>query len=234
MRRTVVFALKWAILVKFKVPSLENSRILISIFILNPFPVVMLTLNHIRASLSSYSVSGNFLLRFCSFPWTESDSNTFWSLNVFNATSSYLKVNFYCIGVGVEKLVTQPISERTIYQLALERNQHRLIKTKFRWVSHVCNWWTTKIHLHKWPIECHLVHLRMIRFLEVSFHKFGLHRYLVRFQKMCLWDSKAAADFEPIIPVVHNLRVKNSVDRMIWGEGLTNRSHFEPFCSALI
>ena len=46
------------------------------------------------------------------------------------------------------------------------------------------------------------------KILEVSFHKFGLHRYLVRFQKMCLWDSKAAADFKPIIPVVHNLQVK--------------------------
>ena len=114
-------------------------------------------------------------LRFCTFPCTESDINAFWSLNVFNATNSYLKVNCYCIGIGEEKLVTQPISERTIYQLALERNQHRPIKTEFRWVSHVCNWWTTEMHLHKWPIECHLVHLQMIRFLEVSFkfHKFN-------------------------------------------------------------
>ena len=53
------------------------------------------------------------------------------------------------------------------------------------------------------------------KILEVSFHKFGLHRYPVRFKKFCIWESKAAADIEPTIPGVHNLRVKNGVDRIV-------------------
>ena len=80
------------------------------------FSFVMLRMNHIHASLSSSSSSGNFLFEvYVCAPFLEQNLISMcWILNVFNATNSYLKVNFDCIGVGVEKLVTQPISERTI------------------------------------------------------------------------------------------------------------------------